>query len=161
MHVIVPSRNDKHKMEESYVKDDVAGAAMLTKCYSNLLDNFYQLSQPKRSLFETLAQATAESTLSATSQPESKARVCDLADVSSPAMSPGNSQPSNEQTAAEPGPSPPADAIIQEMNRGLEAIPVPARPIQSRGCCQVCCREVMTADMRVKRDGKYLSLIHI
>ena len=47
MHVIVPSRNDKHKTEECYVKDDVAGAAMLKKCYSNLLDNFYQLSRKR------------------------------------------------------------------------------------------------------------------
>ena len=47
MHVIVPSRNDKHKTEECYMKDDVSGAAMLKKCYSNLLDNFYQLSRKR------------------------------------------------------------------------------------------------------------------
>ena len=54
IHVIVPSRNDKHKTEECYMKDDVAGAKMLKKCYSNLFDNFYQLS-PKRSVTNAAA----------------------------------------------------------------------------------------------------------
>jgi hypothetical protein len=143
LHVIVPSRNHKHKTEECYVKDDVAGAAMLKKCYSSLLDNFYQLST-RCSVLETLAQASAASTLSATSQPEANELVDDLADASSPAMSPGISQHSNAQAAAEPGPSPPPDAM-----------PDPVRPIQSRGSCPVCSQEVTTADMRVNRDGKY------
>jgi hypothetical protein len=94
---------------------------------------------------ETLAQLSAASTLSATSQPEAKARVYGFADAPSRATSPGISQPSNSQAAAEPGPSPLADAT-----------PVPARPIQSRGNCPVCCRKVTTADMRVNRNGKYL-----
>jgi hypothetical protein len=143
LHVIVPSRNHKHKTEECYVKDDVAGAAMLKKCYSSLLDNFYQLS-PRRSDLETLAQASAASTLSATSQPEAKEQVDDLADTPSRVMSREISQPSDAQAAAAPGPSPPADAM-----------PDPVRPIESRGSCPVCCLEVTTADMRVNRDGKY------
>ena len=36
------------------MKDDVAGAKMLKKCYSNLFDNFYQLS-PKRSVTNAAA----------------------------------------------------------------------------------------------------------
>jgi hypothetical protein len=93
---------------------------------------------------ETLSQLSAAYTLSATSQPEAIARVYGFADAPSRATSPGISQPSNAQAAADPGPSPLADAI-----------PVPERPIQSRGNCPVCCREVTTADMRVNRGGKY------
>eukprot|EP00802_Teleaulax_amphioxeia_P023950 Tamp_24593.p2 GENE.Tamp_24593~~Tamp_24593.p2 ORF type:complete len:187 (-),score=38.67 Tamp_24593:15-575(-) len=46
-HVIVPSRNPKHSTEDNYVKDDAAGEAMLKKCYSNLLENFYHLARTR------------------------------------------------------------------------------------------------------------------
>jgi hypothetical protein len=44
IHVIVPSRNANHKLEDCYVKDDVECWSILEKCYTSLLDNFSQLS---------------------------------------------------------------------------------------------------------------------
>ena len=43
----VPSRNDKHTLEECYAKDDAHCSALLTKCYTALLDSFFQLARIK------------------------------------------------------------------------------------------------------------------
>ncbi len=44
IYVIVPSRNTNHKLEDCYVKDDVECSSILQKCYTSLLDSFFQLS---------------------------------------------------------------------------------------------------------------------
>jgi len=44
IYVIVPSRNTNHELEDCYVKDDVECTSILQKCYTSLLDKFFQLS---------------------------------------------------------------------------------------------------------------------
>jgi hypothetical protein len=45
IYVMVPSRNANHKLEDCYVKDDVECSSILEKCYTSLLDKFFNLSR--------------------------------------------------------------------------------------------------------------------
>jgi hypothetical protein len=54
IYVMVPSRNANHKLEVCYVKDDVQCSSILEKCYTSLLDKFFNLSRIKTANNETL-----------------------------------------------------------------------------------------------------------